>query len=80
MSLDLVWKDALSAQLGFRAVVTLGLLNRKLSVAAGHFGGLTVTSDGNYGLQESVLSSESLNPLVLLLSADRSFFCEIKTR
>lgn len=45
----------------------------KSSVTAGHFGGLTVMNEGNYRLWESILSYESLNPLVLLLSADRSF-------
>lgn len=39
----------------------------------GYFGGLTVVNEGNYRLWESMLSYESWNPLVLLLSADRPF-------
>lgn len=61
------------ASLGFQAVPTSPLPKGKSSVTAEHFGGLMVMNEGNYRLWESILSYESLNPLVLLLSADRPF-------
>jgi len=50
MSPGWVRKDALSAQLGFRALHAFRSLSRKSSVVAGHFGRLVVMSGGNYGL------------------------------
>lgn len=70
---DWAVRDAASAPLGFQAVPMSQLLKGKSSVVAGHFGGLTVVNKVNYRLWESLLSYESLNPLVLLLSADRPF-------
>lgn len=59
------------APFGFQAVPTSWLPEGKSSVTAGHFGGLMVMNEGNYRIWESILSYESLNHLVLLLSADR---------